>query len=223
MNKVKAVVLIGSPKKGVSTSRSLAEHLAIGLMNKDVDVKIYHVSESIGHPTKWRELLDRCHDADILALSAPLYVDSLPSELMAWMETMGEKGEEMMNGKRFIAMVQCGFPDVGQTAVAIDILKNFSDRMGYGWIGALQMPMGPVIDGKTLSEVKGAARHAIKALDLVVASLANGKEVPPEALIEMQIKPLPVFLYLMLANRMWRRRAKENGVRYKLMERPYRF
>jgi NAD(P)H-dependent FMN reductase len=221
MSQMRAVVLIGSPKKGGSTSRSLAEHLAIGLRKGDVDVRTYHVQESMTDPSKLREVIDACHDVDLILVSVPLYVDSLPSEVVNWMETMGRKGTEIKKGARFLAMIQCGHPDVDQTSVAVDILRNFSDQMGYEWVGALRMPMGPIIDGRSLSEARGAARHAVNALNLIAEALANGKQMPVEAFLEMQTRPVPVFLYLMMANRMWKRRAKEHGMRYHLMDRPY--
>lgn len=222
MNQIKAVVLIGSPKTGASTSRSLAEHLVVRLRVGGADVRTYHIQESADDPLRWREVLDECHDADLLVVSAPLFVDSLPSEVVTWMETVGKEGADIAKMKRFLAVLQCGHPDVGQTSVAMNILKNFSDRQGYEWLGAMRMPMGPTIDGKALSDAKGAARHAIKALDLIASALAKGENVPVEAFTEMQTRPMPVFLYLMKANRALKRRAKENGARYMLMERPYR-
>lgn len=222
MKRTKAVVLIGSPKKGSSTSRSLAEHLVTQLKNEGMDVETYHIVESITDPVRSREIWDGFRDAGLIVISTPLYVDSLPSEVVAWMETAGRKGTEIVKGTRLLAMVQCGHPDVDQTAVAVDILKNFSDQLGCEWAGALQMPMGPAIDGRSLPEAKGAARHAVKALNMTAEALANGMEVPVEAFQEMQVRPIPVFIYLMVANRMWKRRAKDNGVRYQLMNMPYR-
>jgi hypothetical protein len=146
-------------------------------------------------------------------LSAPLYVDSFPAPVIALLEHLAEQSAELRaaaestgSAVRFIVLIQCGFPEKKQNALALAIAKRFAKEVGWDWLGGL-----------ALGGVDTYGKSAGDALGLVAASIADGKPVP-------QINPrkaMPMWLYRFGGNFMWRSAARKNGVRRRLRDRPH--
>ena len=70
-----------------------------------------------------------------LLLVFPLYVDSLPVELLAFLEEVQRNPPK--NKPRLSVLINCGFLEPGQNDVAVDILRLFAKTVGF--------PMGAVM------------------------------------------------------------------------------
>ena len=212
------LVLNGSPKRTMGTSDALAEHLAGGLEGKGLAVIRRDLLKDMRGDMAG--LTADCDRADLIVLSFPLYVDCLPAHVVAWMEQISVSGIERRD-RSFLAIGQCGNPDPAQIDVAMEVLQNFARGMRFRWAGGLRMGMGPVLQGKTLREAGSAAKHAIAGLDETLQALAEGETVPDASAAEFSQRAVPTFLFLMLANRMWKKESKRHGARRKLMDRPH--
>lgn len=212
------LVLNGSPKRGMGSSRALADHLASGLEGRGLTVLRRDLLRDMKNDMAG--LLSDCDRADLIVLSFPLYVDCLPAHVVAWMEQMSGSGIER-RGRSFLAIGQCGNPDPAEIDIAMEILQNFARGMGFRWAGGLRMGMGPILQGKELREAGGTAKHAIAGLDAALNALEKGEAVTDEAAAEFSQRAVPTFLFLMLANRMWKKESKRHGARRKLMDRPF--
>ncbi len=162
--------------------------------------------------------------ADLLVLSFPLYVDSLPALVIETLESLAGHRQACgsLRKQRLLAIVQCGFPETHQNDTALAICRRFAKEAGFEWAGGLALGGGVAIDGRPLSEVKGMARNVIKALNLSADALGRGEPVPQEA-VRLMAKPLmPTWLYLWVAEWNWRRRAKKHKVLDELDARPYK-
>jgi multimeric flavodoxin WrbA len=200
----RALLINASPKRGRSTSLSMAEYLAERLSEKGIEARVLHM----GHDPAGA--VDAIDAADVVVLASPLYVDSLPSGVMAFFEEFSTR-KGSAQGQRFLGIVNCGFPEASQCATAITIMSIFARNVGFAWAGALPMGMGEAVAGRPLREAGGMARRPRAALDLTAQALAEGKDVPEEALRLMARPPIPRWLFVRLAHRMWRQRARENG------------
>jgi hypothetical protein len=103
-------------------------------------------------------------------------------------------------------LIQCGFPEKKQNALALAIAKRFAKEVGWDWLGCL-----------ALGGVDTYGKSASDALGLVAAAIADGRPVP-------QIKPkktMPMWLYRFGGNFMWRSAARKSGVSRRLRDRPY--
>lgn len=64
-------------------------------------------------------------------------------------------------------------------------------------------------------------KNVIKSLDISVASIAEGKTIPAEA-VDLMAKPLyPKWPMTLLGGLMWRLQARKYGTQKRLKERPY--
>lgn len=139
-----------------------------------------------------------------LLLVFPLYVDSLPVELLAFLEEVQRNPPK--NKPRLSVLINCGFLEPGQNDVAVDILRLFAKTVGF--------PMGSVMklgSGEAILRTPFRSR-AEKAIGQLAAAMEQGKET--EIATAM---PLPRFLFIRAGNRYWKTYGKENGTSYEEM------
>ncbi|MCE5297072.1 MAG: NAD(P)H-dependent oxidoreductase [Euryarchaeota archaeon] len=217
----KAVLLIGSPRDGATTSGALGEHLMSLLAAKGIETRSHIISRSLIAKASYDEMLNDVSSSDIVVLSYPVYIDSPPSNVIRWMEMVRDDGLAELEGKTFLAIGNCEDPDPRKLDVSIMIMRNFSDGNRMRWAGGLRMPMSCAIDGASLSSAGGRGRWAAMALDIVAAALADGQTIPEEADALMSRLPMRDLSYVSRTNKTWKKRAKEKGTRANLMDRPF--
>jgi len=243
-----ALLLVGSPKPGESSSGSLGAYLMEGLEAHGVKTQTLRVAKAVRSDEAVEELLAAAAAADLIVLSFPLYVDSLPGPAIRALELIaarraegGDGGEapaapgatnaqageavaqagEAQAGPAFVAICQSGFPEASHSAVAIEICRNFASSAGLEWAGGLVMPEGGMLNGQPMSKMKGMMRSAAGALDLAAEALAAGRPVPDEAVQRMAKLAFPRFAYRFAANWGWRAQAKKAAGGTPLEAQPY--
>lgn len=218
-----ALLLLGSPKPTGSTSASLGTYFLDKLAFRGFSCQTMLARQTVTKPDRMAALLSAVDRADPLVLAFPLYVDCLPAPLIRALEIISAHrtpGSHTLR-QRLIAIVNCGFPESLHNDTALAICRQFSRQAGFEWSGGLSLGGGSAIDGKTLKKVKGLGRNVIKALDLTAEAIGQGKTVPPKAMALMT-KPLaPSWLYVWIAERRFKRKAKEYRAIRKLDQRPY--
>jgi len=194
------LILIGSPK-GIeeSSSARLARVLADRLEADGWSVdwtSLYRYEEE--------RLFSAIAASDLVILSSPLYVDSLPAPVTRFMERAADRfgsGPLSERAPRFVAILNCGFPEPKQNAIAERISRRFASRARFEWYGAI--PLG----------CAGLIRRRIRrGLIIAAEALSKGFPVPPKVK-RLTKKPLiPRLAYIVGGNVMWRRIAKKNGL-----------
>lgn len=219
----RAVVLIGSPRaRGQSASDTLARHVSDRLEYLSFEVAWFRARE-LRREARMIELLGAIAAAETLILATPLYVDSLPYLVTRAIERIRDERPDTVarRGCGMLAIVQCGFPEVRHTYVALDICRLFAAQAGFTWIGGLGMGGGEAVKGKRLKDLGGMARNVVRALDLAADAIVNRKELPAEA-VQLMAKPMvPARVYTMFGNFGWYRQAIRNGTLKHLRDRPY--
>lgn len=217
-----AILLVGSPRGINSNSESLGGYLLARLRDKGVPTLKNYIHASMATEQGRLLMLKAIDDSDLVILSFPLYVDSIPSSVIAAMESIAaHRGEgDYGKPKKLLAIVQCGFPEARHNETALSIVRRFAKESGMEWAGGLSLGGGMAIGQRPLEDVGRLARRLRKSLDLTAAALSRGEVAPSEAIELMAKKQMPVWLYLFFATRMWKRTAKENGVKDRLYDRP---
>jgi hypothetical protein len=155
--------------------------------------------------------------------SGEMVDDSLPALLTRTLELIASRrgGRGRNSRQRLVAIVNNGFPEAEQNAIALRICRRFASETGFEWAGGLALGGGEAINGRPLTDVKGMARNAISSLDLAADALAAGKPIPDRA-VRLMAKPIIWSrLYTWIGTRGWRRRAATHGVADRLDDRPY--
>jgi hypothetical protein len=225
-----ALLLIGSPKPGSSSSASLATYLQEQLAARGVATETVVLAKALRSAEGTQALLAASAAADLVVLSFPLYIDSLPAPVVRAFELIADSRAEhapdtqvlgALERPGFVAICQCGFPEAEHNRVALEICANFARAAGYEWAGGLAMGGGGLIAGRSLGERGGLLRSVTRALDLSAAELADGRPVPAEAVHLMSKTAFPAFAYRFVANRGWRAELRKSGAATRLDARPY--
>ena len=218
-----ALLLVGSPFGFRSTSSSLGSYLMDRLTEKGFTTNKVHIHKSVKSQEGIDELLHLVGISDLVVLTFPLYVDSLPAPVINTMEIITKHREEAADTRRqkIIAISNSGFPEANQNLVALEVCRCFAQKSGFEWAGGLALGMGPAIRRKPLNELGGMVRNVKKALDVTALALSEGRIIPEEATKHMTKSILPRRLYMWMGNRLWKYEAKKNGVIDRMREKPH--
>lgn len=221
LNNKKALLLIGSPKKKNSTSESLGNYLLEGLHKKGYTSEKLHIISILKDDVK--DLFAKVNDADIVIVSAPLYVDSLPSPLIKAFELIGQNRKGMLSFKkqRLVSIINNGFPESFHSNTALKICKIFADNAGFQWLGGLAIGCGPAINGMPIKNLGGMTRNIVKSLDITIDTIAKNESIPLEAINLVSKEIIPSWLYTLIANRAWKTQAKKFNAHKNLYTKPY--
>ena len=216
------LLLVGSAKQpGRSTSESLGGYLGRRIATHGWGMQTLYVHQALRTAARTRVLLKAADTADLIVLASPLYVDSLPYLVTAALERIAahRTGATSQPAGRFMALINCGFPEAAHNDVALAICRQFARSAMLEWAGGLSMGEGGVIHGLSLDERGGIAASVRHALDLTADALAVGLPIPQEA-VEILAKPLiPTRLYTTIGNLGWRQTGWKQGT-YRHLPRP---
>lgn len=223
MNNKKALLLIGSPRVEKSTSLSLGNYLISKLEESGMTSERGFIHQMVNREEKIKELFEMIDNADLIILSFPLYVDSLPAPVIKAMELIKKERDKSEKKKTqdFIAICNNGFPEASQNMIALQICKIFSKDCGFVWKGGIAIGGGGAINGIPLKERGGMVRHIINGLDIAANALKDGKEVPQDAIDLISKQFIPSGLYRTVGNFGWRRQTRKYGARKKIKDKPY--
>lgn len=234
----KALMLVGSPKPGDSTSASLGGYLLEELEKRGVATETIRVTRAVRTEEATEGLLAGVASADLVVFSFPLYIDSLPAPAIRALELIaeGRAGVGAAVGEApatltsaagadaapaFAAICQSGFPELEHNEVAMEICRTFAQDAGFEWAGGLILAAGGMVGGQPLRKLHGMMRLAVKSLDLTAEALAAGRPVPDEAVRLMAKPAIPKAGYRFMANWGWRSQFRKQGREGTLKDQPY--
>ena len=219
-----ALLLIGSPKPaGESSSESLGTTLLERLAERGIQAETQHVARAMRTEARTQELLHAVDRADLFILAFPLYVDSLPYLAIQALERIAahRQGQESPAPAAFLAIANCGFPEVRHNDTALLICEQFAAVASLRWAGGLALGEGGAINGQPLAKAGGMVRNVVAALDLAAAALAEGEPAPAEAIARMGRPFIPSRAYMLMGDLGWLRQARRNRVLTRLGARPF--
>ena len=219
----RALLLVGSPRTGKSTSHSLGGYLFERLAAQSIQTETVYLHTVLRAPDKMQVLLDAVDAADLVTLAFPLYVDSLPAPTIDALECIAahRQGREGTHRPMFTAITNCGFPEARHNATALAICETFARQAGFEWAGALALGGGGGIGGVPLAELGGRTIPLRKSLDMAAKALVQGRAIPKAAQDILDKPVIPNWLYRLLGGFGWKQRAKGYGVKKLLRQQPY--
>jgi NAD(P)H-dependent FMN reductase len=231
----RALLIIGSPKtNSLSSSSILGSHLLERLGERGWETESLTLRASVMRDEGEAALLESVDGASLILLVFPLYADALPFLLTKALTAIAahRRAAALPPPQRLMALVNSGFPETHQNAVALAICQEFAAQSGIAWAGGLALGGGGIIGQQPLTMAKRSGppiKHVIQALNLTAAALAQGYTVPAQAAALMAKNPLPLIpfalwraLYIRLGGVGFEREAAKNGVsKEKLLDCPY--
>ena len=199
----RTVILNASMRSKSGNSQKLALSL---LKITDRIEDVISIVPFIGH---YERLMESFSDVSDLILCAPLYVDSLPSQLIRLMETF----EKQYKGspKRIYVLANMGLYEPDQLVNLFSSVKEWCDIMGFTYCGGVGIGAGELVGG--LLEFIKFGQWPLRSIGNAIKKLAD--TVNTNGLMEdlyVGTTGFPRPLYLSIANSGWRRMAKKNGI-----------
>ncbi len=214
----RAVLWVGSAKAaGTSTSEALGRALVEPLVAHGFDVGVVPLRSKVKVGKSNRDLVTTIADADLLVVSTPVYVDSVPALVMRALWDL----VDLPTAKRpaFVPIVQCGFPELAHNALALRALERASRQAGLRWAGHLALGEGGAIDGAPI-EPGGLLTRLHRAIREASDALGRTGAIP-EGLSEAVAAPLmPAGLYRVAGQAGWIAAALKHGAATHLWDRP---
>jgi len=217
-----ALLLVGSPRGAASVSAALASHLGLLLEDRGITVSTQRIADRAPRLDLGFLGAGGLRQADLLVLATPLYVDSLPAPVTEMLEAAArQRALATAAGPRFLAIVNCGFPEAVHNDTALAICRLFAAKAKMDWVGGLGLGAGGMFAGKPLAQLGGRARAVTQALALTADALAQGHVVPEEARRLFAKLPIPRWLYRFFGDWGFRQEARKHGVSARVGARPY--
>lgn len=228
----RALLIVGSPKTNEpSASGALGGLVLDRLRERGWETETLTLRASLNRPEGESELLEHVERAGTILLVFPLYVDALPylvTRALAVLAARRRAGGEPAT-QHLVGIVNSGFPETHQNAIALAICREFATQSGFVWAGGLALGGGGVVGGRPLTDAKQAGppvRHIVAALEMTAAALADGLPVPAEAVREIAKSPIPFplwrRLYIWMGGRGFEKLAARNGIgKDRLLAQPY--
>lgn len=208
-------ILEGSPRPGRITSSAIARYLESRLAARDVRAvrKPLRAMYSSSHGDPTAEVLDAVSAGAPLVVISPIFLDTPPAQLLAWLARAADELPPEPRGS-VAAVVHSGYLEHAHREHAIGTLERFAGEAGLRWHGAIDFGGSPLIDGQDLDSLGRMVRPLRRALDIFADDLAAGRAISPRArrTAARQGFPLPDFLLPAMMNFVVRRRIRDEGV-----------
>lgn len=191
-----------SPKVKGSSSGILLNDLKECLGNKvDIEEICLRTSKITA------EVIEKLKKADTWVVAFPLYVDSLPSHLIACLKQL-EKMTWKNKNLNIYGIANCGFYEGNQAEPALNVLKNWCAKAGCAYKGSLGIGGGGAIAvSGNMSAKAGLRANIFKAMKKFADRIVKKEgEVNKYATVAF-----PRFIYKIAAQNSWRKMIKANG------------
>lgn len=203
---MKIALINGSPKNMESASGCLLQELK-KFLGDDKEIAEY----SFRKPQLNEEEMEQVAESNVLVFAFPLYVDGIPSHLLScimqlesFLSTIKEKDIVVYT------LVNCGFFEGHQTALAIEMMKNWCKKAGLRWGQGIGMGAGGMLQSvKNVPAGYGPKKDLGEALSKLVKNISersSGEDIFITA-------NFPRFLYKLAAEMGWRKSVKANGLK----------
>ena len=219
----RALLLIGSPKApNQSTSEALGSYLLAQFTAPDWErekIRLITTLQDKNVPP----LLAAVDKADLIILSAPLYVDTAPAPVIAALEKIvaHRQAEEPSSVPDLVAITNCGFPEAAHNDTVLEHYQNFASAALLHWSGGLALGAGGAIHGESPDKVGGMAHNVTLALDQAAESLQQNQPLTAATQALIRTPMMPQRLYTLAGNLGWYWQAFKNKVLTQLNARPH--
>lgn len=213
---------VGSAKPvGTSTSEVLGQALLRRLEAAGWSSEVVHAAQTVKLGRgEAPELFDAFSRADLVVIATPVYVDCLPALVLEGLAAMAQAGW----GERapsILPVVQCGFPEVVHTTLALETLHRFALDSGLGWAGHLAVGGGGTLAGRELDARKGVGKSQRQALSDAANELDAGGPLSDETIARFATPLVSSALYRIIGQVGWLAQAAGHGAVHELWDRPF--
>jgi len=205
---MKIALVNGSPKFKDSASGNILNALKPKLQDKNIIEKYSFRTTEISN-----DVLEQISKCNVIVFAFPLYVDGIPSHLLRCLYQMEKYLRSNINNEIYVyTIVNIGFYEGKQAAIAIEMMKNWAEKANVKWgqgIGIGGGGMMSMLDKST--DRQGLMKNVHNTLTDAANNILSCKSSD-----EIYISPsIPRIAYKIGGEMGWRQAAKKNGLETK--------
>ncbi len=220
---MKISIINGSPKGKKSASQMIISSMR-GFFETEDDANSQgelEICEMIVNKDKPQCEISDIFDSDALVLVFPLYVDGIPGHLLGFLAKLEASSEKFTRADRkpikVYAVSNCGFYEGEQANVALDIVRNWSNKLGLCYCGGIGIGGGGALQAfENMKAGRGPRAPIDNKLSSLVDSIISGNSLEKNTYISIG---MPRGLYKFGSHSGWRRSIKANGLKPKDLNR----
>ena len=175
----------GSPKKSLSVSGYLAFVQRIFVRGKAV-------REPLRNRTDNKRILGKLKDADAVVFCLPLFVDSVPSHVLAFMKEMETYCKENKLNARVYVISNGGFIEGRQNRPLMLVFENFCASSGLVWGGGIGIGGGVMLN---VMRILFFVFAGIFLLNILLSGVSQGIWLPESAIRTFLIQTLEILFF----------------------------
>jgi len=134
------MIINGSPKKKGGASAFFAKVLRCMLFPHKVTIKSISISKD------YRKILDDLQNTEVVVISAPLYVDSIPAHFIHFLKETEQYCKNNKCGFMLYVISNAGFVGGHQNQAHLEQYKCWCERTGITWGGGLGIGGGVMLN-----------------------------------------------------------------------------
>ena len=168
---MKTVFINGSPKKKFSAS-------AYFLGVQKFFVKGEKISVNLRSKADYDSVLDTLKDADEVVFCLPLYVDCIPSHVLAFLKVLEGFCRENHLQMKVYAIANNGYIEGVQSEALLQVFRNFCVRSGLIWGGGIGVGGGVMLN---VMRIVFCVQIGILFLNMFLSGTQTGNWLPAAA------------------------------------------
>ena len=182
---MKTIFINGSPKKKLSVSSYL-----LGIVRLLVRGEV--VSEQVRNAKDHERVLERLKDADRVVFGIPLYVDGVPSHMLAFMKVMEKFSIDNDIQLKVYVVSNGGFIEGCQNKPLMQVLENFCKRCNFQWCGGVGIGGGVMLN---VMRIMFCVYAGLFVLNTATSGLAASLPIFAEQFVVVLFFSLGAFFY----------------------------
>jgi len=179
---MKTVFINGSSKKKFSAS-------AYFISVQRFFVKGKKVKEVLRNKADHDRILNTLEDGDAVVFCLPLYVDSLPSHVLAFLKEMEEFCREKNLKLNVYAIANNGFIEGVQSEALLQVFRNFCYRSGLTWGGGIGIGGGVMLN---VMRIVFYVQVGLLVLNIFLSGTQTGNWLPAGAFTNFLTQALTI-------------------------------
>ena len=188
---MKTVFINGSPKKKLSVSSYLLGVVRL-LVGGDA------VSEQVRNAGDYERVLNSIRDVENVVFGMPLYVDGVPSHVLAFMKEMERFCIDNNIRLNVYVVSNGGFIEGCQNKALMQVMGNFCKRCNFQWCGGIGIGGGVMLN---VMRIMFFVYAGLSVLNTIVSGLSAALPIFAEQLIVVLFFSFGAFFYCLRMGR----------------------
>lgn len=181
---MKTIFINGSPKKKFSASDYFIDVQKFFVTGKKVKI-------ALRNKTDYEKILGILEDGDKVVFALPLYVDGVPSHVLAFLKEMEQFCLEKKLDLKVYVISNNGYIEGVQSKVLLQIFQNFCKRSGLTWGGGIGVGGGVMLN---VMRIVFYVQIGVLFLNIFLSISQNGNWFHRDAFINFMTQALTIGL-----------------------------